>query len=89
MKGAVGASGGLLCIWNKLDFVMTKEFEGDGYLGITGEWGSGKVKCSLVNVYAPSDRRKKVQLWNELKTRILEEEGRWLIVGDFNVVQSR
>ncbi|GKV41205.1 hypothetical protein SLEP1_g48771 [Rubroshorea leprosula] len=62
------------------------EFEGKGYVGVTGEWGVEKVKCSFVNIYAPNDRQKKVQLWNELQHRILTHEGRWLIAGDFNVV---
>ncbi|GLU14927.1 hypothetical protein SLE2022_314670 [Rubroshorea leprosula] len=74
MKESERAFGGLLCVWNKLDFMKKGEFKGDGFLGITGEWGPSKVKCSLVNVYAPNDRQKKVQLWNELKMSILEEE---------------
>ncbi|GKV46638.1 hypothetical protein SLEP1_g53612 [Rubroshorea leprosula] len=52
-----------------------------------GEWGSKKLKCNFVNVYAPTDRHKKVRLWAELRQRIMDEEGRWLIVGDFNAVR--
>ncbi|GKV02239.1 hypothetical protein SLEP1_g14697 [Rubroshorea leprosula] len=73
-KESIRASRGLLCVWNKLDFVNKGEFKGDGFLGITGEWGPSKVKCSLVNVYAPNDKQKKVQLWNKLKMSILEED---------------
>ncbi|GLT25058.1 hypothetical protein SLA2020_002120 [Shorea laevis] len=47
-----------------------------------------KEKCHLVNVYAPQDRQKKVQLWDELKTMIVEVGGRWLVAGDFNAVRS-
>ncbi|GKV13733.1 hypothetical protein SLEP1_g24717 [Rubroshorea leprosula] len=55
--------------------------------GKDGEWGPKKMKCNFVNVYAPTDKRKKVKLWAELRQRIMDEEGRWLIVGDFNAVR--
>ncbi|GLT88941.1 hypothetical protein SLE2022_069480 [Rubroshorea leprosula] len=86
MKESDGASGGLLCVWNSLEFVKQGEFLGDGFLGITGEWGSKKMKCNFVNVYAPTDRHKKVKLWAELRQRIMDEEGIWMIIGDFNAV---
>ncbi|GLT90131.1 hypothetical protein SLE2022_080800 [Rubroshorea leprosula] len=87
MKESIGASGGLLCIWNKKNFAKTKDFTGDGYLRITGEWGLDKVKCNLVNVYGPNDRQKMLKLWDELEHMIIEEGGRWLLVGDFNAVR--
>ncbi|GKV34368.1 hypothetical protein SLEP1_g42745 [Rubroshorea leprosula] len=88
MKESVGASGGLLCVWNRIEFVKQKDFSGDGFVGISGEWGQQKLKCNLVNVYAPNDRQKKLKLWEELRHMIVEEEGGWLIAGDFNAVRS-
>ncbi|GKV25736.1 hypothetical protein SLEP1_g35131 [Rubroshorea leprosula] len=67
-------------------FVKLEEFTGDGYLGIKGVWGSKEEQCVFVNVYAPSDRRSKVELWDELSRKIIEEGGRWLLAGDYNVV---
>ncbi|GKU98554.1 hypothetical protein SLEP1_g11546 [Rubroshorea leprosula] len=87
MKESVGASGGLLCVWNRGEFVKQREFSGDGFVGISGEWGSQKLKCNLVNVYAPNDRKKKLKLWEDLRHMIEEEEGRWLFAGDFNAVR--
>ncbi|GKU90242.1 hypothetical protein SLEP1_g4255 [Rubroshorea leprosula] len=87
MKESVGASGGLLCIWNKKKFAKTKIFTGDGYLRITEEWGLDKVKCNLVNVYGPNDRQKRLKLWDQLEHMIIEEGGRWLIAGDFNAIR--
>ncbi|GLT56373.1 hypothetical protein SLA2020_294170 [Shorea laevis] len=87
MKESVGASEGLLCIWNRLAFVKQGEFSGDGFVGVSGEWGPQKLKCNLVNIYAPNDRQKKLKLWEELRHMIMEEEGRWLIAGDFNAVR--
>ncbi|GKV19346.1 hypothetical protein SLEP1_g29624 [Rubroshorea leprosula] len=88
MKESVGASGGLQCVWNRREFVKQREFSGDGFVGISGEWGSQKLKCNLVNIYAPNDRQKKLKLWEDLRLMIVEEEGRWLIAGDFNAVRS-
>ncbi|GLT37184.1 hypothetical protein SLA2020_115170 [Shorea laevis] len=87
MKESIGASGGLLCFWNKKNFAKTGDHTGDGYLRITGEWGIHKVKCNLVNVYGPNDRQKRLKLWDELRNMITEEGGRWLIAGDFNAVR--
>ncbi|GLU12861.1 hypothetical protein SLE2022_295190 [Rubroshorea leprosula] len=62
MKESIGASGGLLCFWNKVIFTKTGDSTGDGYLRITGEWGIHKVKYNLVNVYGPNDRQKRLKL---------------------------
>ncbi|GKV16991.1 hypothetical protein SLEP1_g27551 [Rubroshorea leprosula] len=87
MKESIGASGGLMCFWNKKNFAKTRDYTGDGYLRITGEWGIHKAKCNLVNVYGPNDRQKRLKLWDELRNMITEEGGRWLITGDFNAVR--
>ncbi|GKV34792.1 hypothetical protein SLEP1_g43134 [Rubroshorea leprosula] len=87
MKSSIGASGGLLCVWNMSIFVKLEEFVGDGFLGIKGVWGVNKEPCLFVNVYGPTDRRRKAALWDELRQRITEEGGRWLLAGDFNAVR--
>ncbi|GKV26502.1 hypothetical protein SLEP1_g35790 [Rubroshorea leprosula] len=87
MKESNGAFGGLLCIWNWFEFVKQGVISGNGFLRISGEWGPQKLKCNFVNVYASNDRQKKLTLWNDLRHMILEEEGRWMIAGDFNAVR--
>ncbi|GKV03502.1 hypothetical protein SLEP1_g15791 [Rubroshorea leprosula] len=84
MKESIGASGGLICVWNNVNFVKLWEFARDGFLGIDGVWGSNKVLCHFVNVYAPQDRYKKVRLWEELGNMVMEKGGCWMIAGDFN-----
>ncbi|GKV44194.1 hypothetical protein SLEP1_g51396 [Rubroshorea leprosula] len=59
MKESTAASGGLLCVWDKLNFVKREVFTSDDFLGVSGEWGTKKLQCYFVNVYAPNDRRKK------------------------------
>ncbi|GLU11324.1 hypothetical protein SLE2022_280790 [Rubroshorea leprosula] len=87
MKESIGASGGSICVWNNVNFVKLGEFVGDGLLGIEGIWGSGKVLCYFVNVYASQDRCKKARLWEELGTMVMEKGGCWMIAGDFNAVK--
>ncbi|GKU86141.1 hypothetical protein SLEP1_g705 [Rubroshorea leprosula] len=83
-----GASGGLLCLWDRWHFVKREEFIGDGYVGISGEWGVNKQQCCLINVYGPNDRQKRAKLWEELRKMVIDKEGRWLIAGDFNAVRG-
>ncbi|GKV50261.1 hypothetical protein SLEP1_g56973 [Rubroshorea leprosula] len=87
-KGSSGASGGLLCIWDRRYFVKREEFSGDGFVGIVGEWGVNKQLYFLVNVYGPKERQKKAILWEELRSRVTDKEGCWLIAGDFNAVRG-
>ncbi|GKV46852.1 hypothetical protein SLEP1_g53813 [Rubroshorea leprosula] len=87
-KGSAGASGGLLCIWDRRHFVKREEFIGDGFVGISGEWRANKQQYFLVNVYGPKDRQKKASLWKELRRMVTDKEGCWLIAGDFNAVRE-
>ncbi|GLT40902.1 hypothetical protein SLA2020_150000 [Shorea laevis] len=63
-------------------------FEGRGFIGIFGEWGSQQDTCSMVNVCAPCDRKGKAELWEEIGGLVSEQGGRWLLAGDFNAVRS-
>ncbi|GKU95341.1 hypothetical protein SLEP1_g8712 [Rubroshorea leprosula] len=63
-------------------------FSGNGFLRIRGEWGPKKLKCHFVNVYASNDKQKKMIMWNDLRQMLMEEEGKWMITGDFNAVRS-
>ncbi|GKV51081.1 hypothetical protein SLEP1_g57759 [Rubroshorea leprosula] len=87
-KDSSGASGGLLCLWDRRHFVKREELIGDGFVGISGEWGISKQQCFLVNVYGPNDRQKRAKLWEELRKMKTDKEGYWLIAGDFNAVRG-
>ncbi|GLT48263.1 hypothetical protein SLA2020_218980 [Shorea laevis] len=56
MKSAIGNLGGLLCFWNQNSFKVQKKFEGFGFCGIEGQWGSKELPCIFINVYAPCDK---------------------------------
>ncbi|GKV09573.1 hypothetical protein SLEP1_g21054 [Rubroshorea leprosula] len=97
MKESIGASGGLLCIWNKKNFAKTKDFTGDGYLRITGEWGLDKVEqIDMKNEEIDLDEFKIIQrqegfqkMWDIMRRRevIWKQKSRsnWVHVGDANM----
>ncbi|GKV01451.1 hypothetical protein SLEP1_g14002 [Rubroshorea leprosula] len=72
-------------LWYSEDFdwVMQKSVGNSG-----GEWGKQRLKCNLVNVYAPCDKQRKAMLWEEMGSLVLEEGGRWLLTGDFNAIRN-
>ncbi|GKV50624.1 hypothetical protein SLEP1_g57324 [Rubroshorea leprosula] len=88
VKDSSGALGGLLCIWDRRHFVKKEELIGDGFVGLSGEWGVNKQQCFLINVYGPNDRQKRAKLWEELRKMKTDKEGHWLIAGDFNAVRG-
>ncbi|GKV37063.1 hypothetical protein SLEP1_g45131 [Rubroshorea leprosula] len=88
MQKSNGTLGGLLCIWNKRNFVKRRVVEGQGFIGISGEWGKQQLQCTFVNIYAPCDRQSRVVLWGELSRLVFDEGGIWLLAGDFNAVHN-
>ena len=62
---------------------------------ILNNWAQFIVLCGVpggdigfINVYAPNDSIEKIQLMEELMTT-LPPNCRWIIVGNFNFVESR
>lgn len=67
-KDAEGRSGGLIVLWKRSSFMLSSQFQGNNFLGITGAWGSEQIQVSIVNFYAPCHLRGKRVLWEELIT---------------------
>ncbi|GKV27934.1 hypothetical protein SLEP1_g37047 [Rubroshorea leprosula] len=87
-KDSSGASGGLLCIWDRRHFVKREELIGDGFVGLSREWGVSKQQCFLINVYGPNDKQKRAKLWEELRKMKTDKEGHWFIAGNFKAVRG-
>ncbi|KAL9675538.1 hypothetical protein QQ045_003740 [Rhodiola kirilowii] len=85
---AEGSRGGLLTIWNSNFMKVSCEVKGRGFLLVQGavEVNHEEVLINLVNVYAPSGEKEKLRLWEELVTLKSEQEGEWVVGGDFNSV---
>jgi hypothetical protein len=84
-----GRSGGILSIWSKSNNSLIFSFKGDGFVGVCLGWGVLKTICIIVNVYSKCDLASKRSLCsNLLLCKRGLGEGRWCVVGDFNVVCS-
>lgn len=53
-----------------------------------GTWVIRNLKCTLINVYASHDARKKQDLWAYLILIMANNKGSFIVIGDFNVVWS-
>ncbi|KAK6136256.1 hypothetical protein DH2020_029987 [Rehmannia glutinosa] len=88
-KKSDGASGELLCIWDKSIFSEESYWDIEGAMGIQGKWGKEERDCEVINVYAPCNHRKRKELWTELLNRFNQDpDRRRCIVGDFNSIRK-
>ncbi|XP_058784973.1 uncharacterized protein LOC131659865 [Vicia villosa] len=84
---SVGASGGLISLWNSESFQVLFSFGGEGYLGLKVVWK--EEVFYIVNVYSSCNSGEKRVLWRkllELKSRF--SDGEWVIARDFNAVKN-
>lgn len=57
---------GLVIIWRNGSFTLEESFSGESFLGVTGWWGLERIIISVINVYAPCDSQKKLELWQQI-----------------------
>lgn len=60
---AVGWSGGLLTMWDKNEFILSKEWSVDRLLAIEGKWVNEDVDVVLINIYAPNSVSEQSSFW--------------------------
>ncbi|TYH14638.1 hypothetical protein ES288_A06G236600v1 [Gossypium darwinii] len=60
---AVGRSGGLLIMWDKNEFILSKLWSVDSLLAIEGKWVKEDVDVVLINVYAPNSVLEQSSFW--------------------------
>ncbi|XP_021986120.1 uncharacterized protein LOC110882363 [Helianthus annuus] len=86
---AVGQSGGQVCLWDKSVFTQTGGTKNRIFLHIKGKLtGSGET-LNVLNVYDPQGISAKKILWALLAQVITENDGLWVVAGDFNAVRCR
>jgi len=88
-QASLGASGGLLTIWdtNVVEVWSTSCF--DLALVIRGQVISTGIEFIIVNVYAPCDTTAKQVLWDKLASFVLtNNEANLCLCEDFNSVRS-
>lgn len=85
-SGSVGASGGLLSIWNKEFFTVNNMVVQRSFISMSGLL-YGEFPCTLVNVYASNEAVARRVLWEELLVLKAGCNAPWCIAGDFNEIR--
>jgi hypothetical protein len=86
-RPSVGASGGLLIMWDSEDVEIDLSFSFDHVLAVSGRLLKSNEDFILFNVYAPCDVGSQHMLWGNLSSRLANFVGQNVCVcGNFNVV---
>ncbi|KEH17203.1 endonuclease/exonuclease/phosphatase family protein [Medicago truncatula] len=88
-KSSVGASGGIITVWDPsvLNVWMTVNIA--NCLIIKGTFIKNNEVFCLANIYAPCDNRGRQVLWDAVSNLLLlHGDVAWFVLGDFNVVRS-
>ncbi|GAU17467.1 hypothetical protein TSUD_340100 [Trifolium subterraneum] len=86
---SVGASGGLLTLWDTDEVDVWASDSNEHVLWCHGRFLKSGEEFSVANVYAPCDIGAKQELWDSLSSRIqLLGRARVCVCGDFNAVRS-
>lgn len=83
---SVGTSGGLLSMWNKIQFQMSKSVLNRHWIAIEGKFPSLNFECILVNIYNPCSVKARLDVWEEISDYCKLAYLPCLIIGDFNEV---
>jgi len=82
---SVGASGGLLTVWDSDEVKVWDTTTGNHLLMIHGNFVKSNEEFFLFNIYAPCDQPARQSLWNSLSARLALLGGKKVcICGDFN-----
>ncbi|GJY25615.1 RNA-directed DNA polymerase, eukaryota [Tanacetum coccineum] len=88
-SGARGRSGGLVTVWDPNVFKRSRIWCIENAVIVEGEVVGCNLICYLVNVYAPQDRNRKLELWDYITRFITNHGGEFLVFGDFNTVRHK
>jgi exonuclease III len=87
-RPSVGASGGLLTIWDTTEVEVWSSVSRDHVLWCHGRFLSSGEEFHVANVYGPCDAGAKQGLWDSLSLRLQSLGGKQVCVcGDFNAVR--
>ncbi|GJU41859.1 RNA-directed DNA polymerase, eukaryota [Tanacetum coccineum] len=86
MAPAIGASGGILCVWDKNSFQMTREVIDNSFVALKGLWLLTNTPILIVSIYSPQEIGAKKVLWDRIVDIIKCWNGEVIIMGDFNEV---
>ncbi|XP_024630380.2 exodeoxyribonuclease-like [Medicago truncatula] len=89
-RPSLGASGGLMTLWDSSEVEVWSSSSFDHVLSIHGRFISSNEEFHLFNVYAPCNSNDRQVLWDSLSSRLQVLRGKKVCVcGDFNAVRNR
>ncbi|XP_057730225.1 uncharacterized protein LOC130945535 [Arachis stenosperma] len=85
---SVGASGGLLLIWDETVFKLTNCYKEDRWLCVEGVVIKDNFQCAICLVYGPHVRSEKMVVWAELSYIAGLCHVSFCFLGDFNEIMQ-
>ncbi|GJS50333.1 cytochrome P450 [Tanacetum coccineum] len=85
----VGASRGILTMWDSRTFSVDQTFTNRYFVGVVGYWIGTSNPIGLLDVYAPQSSPLKEALWSAIESLINTVNASWVVFGYFNVVRSQ
>jgi exonuclease III len=85
---SMGASGGLIIIWNGALFDGTLEFQNDFSISVKFTSNISSESWYLTNIYGPSQADRKDDFLQWFSNISMPDDTDWLIMGDFNFIRS-
>nr|GEY11655.1 RNA-directed DNA polymerase, eukaryota [Tanacetum cinerariifolium] len=85
---SLGASGGILCIWEESVFKKDNVLISNNFVAIYRTWIPNISKILLVAIYAPQQPLYRRFLWEYLSILLSRWSGDAIFMGDFNEVRS-
>ncbi|GAU29337.1 hypothetical protein TSUD_227080 [Trifolium subterraneum] len=86
---SVGASGGIITLWNPCVVNVWSSIRVENCLIINGNYIQSQTNFFLANIYASCDEQRRVCLWNALKMMVQRHHLiAWCVVGDFNAIRN-
>ena len=81
-----GAAGGLILTWLKDAFILEDHTSSQHWILASGVMQLNMQRCNICIVYAPSDQRGRLEVWNQLRELKSARSQPWILMGDFNEV---
>lgn len=87
-KDAEGRAGGIITLWNPDKFVCSSSWHMNGAVIVNDWWGMNRVRCCIINVYAPCPLEERIELWDRLRSVVLQNSDVCVcLAGDFNSIR--
>ncbi|GMI94995.1 hypothetical protein HRI_003168800 [Hibiscus trionum] len=88
LRPSNGLSRGLITLWEEGFFKSDSMVIRPSFICVCGKLMESKLKCLLINIYAPNDTDKREEIFEEILGVVYASDFPILMGGDFNVVRT-